>query len=57
MCLEESIINFGITKDAVFHSCEKHTKALSDIIYPIGDKLAASKFPLIMQDLSSPHKE
>lgn len=52
LCFEPSEISFGITEDAVFHSCQKHAKELSDIIYPVGDKLAAAKLPLFMKRMS-----
>jgi hypothetical protein len=54
LCLEKAVIGFGITADAVFHSCEKHAKTLSDIIYPIGDKLSAYKLPELMKSLTHP---
>lgn len=49
LCFDESILSFGITDDAVFHSCEKHAGELSAMIYPMGDKLMAVKLPHMMR--------
>ena len=52
ICGEESDFQFNITEKAAFFACGKDAKTLSDIIYPIGDKLAAFILKRIFKSIS-----